>query len=82
MLAETGTLAGANEERAHGNNHLITCLTRSGGRRCARDWFASAKARNAPHTMCILEEGTAERILASSRRLQTSPAGEGDWCGK
>lgn len=39
MLAERGTLAGANEERAHGNNHLITCLTRSGGRQCARDWL-------------------------------------------
>lgn len=39
VLAERGTLAGANEERAHGNNHLITCLTRSGGRQCACDWL-------------------------------------------
>lgn len=31
----------ANEGRTHGNNHLISCLTCSSGRRCARDLCVS-----------------------------------------
>lgn len=55
---ERKTLMSANEERTHGNNHLITCLTRSNGRQCTHDYCVS----NSKIAVCIVCEratGTA-----------------------
>lgn len=38
---ERKTVMSANEERTHGNSHLITCLTCSNGRQCTHDQCVS-----------------------------------------